>query len=109
MGELNTDDYEIPELRKASKDPFKFDTNSIDSFKVNINQFNNIDNLDLNNSLDFGKISSIQNDLLNQLKDHLKLNLVSDEEAKKLRVVKRQVPIIIKNNDDPYIYSKKYN
>lgn len=108
MGKLNTDDYEVPEMVKP-KDPFKFDPNSIDSLKIDINQFNNnIDN-NLLNSLDFNKISSIQSDLLNGLKDQIKLNLLGDGEQKHLRVSRKQVPIIIKNNDDPFVYSKMYN
>jgi hypothetical protein len=108
MGKLNTDDYEVPEMVKP-KDPFKFDTNSIDSLKIDINQFNNINDSNLLNSLDFNKIYSVQSDLLNSLKDQIKLNLLSNEEQKNLRVSRKQVPIVIKNNDDPFVYSKKYN
>jgi hypothetical protein len=94
VGKLNTDDYEIPELRKA-EDPFNFDTNSIDSFKIDINQYNNIHDVNLS---DFNKITTIQNGLLNRLKDRINLNLVYKNKL-----------IVIKNNDEPFIYSKKYN
>jgi len=94
---LNTDDYEIPEIRKAEV-PFNFDTNSIDSFKIDINQYNNIHDVNLSDSLDFNKITTIQNGLLNRLKDRINLNLVNKNKL-----------IVIKNNDEPFIYSKKYN
>lgn len=108
MGKLNPDDYEIPELKKPQYS-IESDTDPIDSLKININQFNNIKNVNLSDSLDFNKISSIQNDLLSRLRDQIKLNLVDDEEAKKLRVAYKKVPIVIKNNDEPFVYSKKYN
>ncbi len=108
MGKMNADDdYEIPELRKYD-DQFKFDTNSIKSFQVDINKFNNNKNAYSSDSLDFDRISSIQNELLNGLKDQLRLNFVN-QESKKLRNSYKNRPIIIKNNDDPFVYSKKYN
>lgn len=69
---------------------------------VNINNFNNINDPRLNKALDIKRISSIQNELLNRLKDNLRLNLLNEEESKKITVTHKEVPIIKReNNDNP--------
>ena len=74
----------------------------IKSLKIDINNFNNINNPSLNSGLDIKRISSIQNELLDRLKDNIKLNLLNEEESKKLTVVHKEVPIVKReNNDNP--------
>lgn len=100
--QINPDKLEIPKIIFTNSDNFM--KNPIESFNININKFNNINDASLKNGLDINKISSIQKELLNRLKDNIKFNFMNENESKNFTVVHKKVPIFKrKNNDNPTI------
>ena len=100
---IDADKLEIPKIIPFHTDNIINDP--IKSLNIDINNFNNIDDPSLNSGLNLNKISSIQSELLNRLKDNIKLNLLNGNEAKNFTtVIHKKVPILKrKNNDNPLI------
>lgn len=63
--------------------------------------------------MDFEKIKSVQENLLDRLKDEIKFGFKNENESKKLTVSKKMVPIIKMDDQDytenQYVYSRSYN
>ena len=89
---------EIPKIIRSNDDNIMRDP--IKSLNIDINSFNNINDASLNSGMNLNKISTIQNELLDRLKDNIKLNILNAEESKKMIVTSKKVPIIKKTNTD---------
>lgn len=98
------DNYEVPELRRNPKN-----INPIDTLNFNINNYNNINNNLVTKSLDFNKISTIQENLLKRLKDEFKISMLGKLPGTNLTVTYKKVPVIKSENPEPFVYAKNYN